>query len=166
MPNRRRFIIRHAVRPRAALIIAAIVVGALSASGRTIAASNVVIWDTGTRLESLDGVDRSAWKVVPTELFSLELEPAKAASDPGYYGREYEFRGDAVVENQRLTAIFSSAQGRVVILAKQGIQGIVPPDGNAARKGAAWHSRGRHLAARDQCRTGKNQQHPRAAQCH
>ncbi|HEY0549152.1 MAG TPA: hypothetical protein VGF13_06085, partial [Verrucomicrobiae bacterium] len=58
------------------------------------------------------------WKTVPSELFVFEPDPAKAASDPGYYGREYSFKGDAVVENHSLTAVFSSAKGRVVIYSK------------------------------------------------
>jgi hypothetical protein len=83
------------------------------------AATNVVIWDTGSRLADAIDVDkRDGWKAVPSELFSLEADPPKAASDPGYYGREYSFKGDAVVENRSLTAVFWSAKGRVVIYSK------------------------------------------------
>ena len=55
---------------------------------------------------------------MPTDLFLLEANPTKAASDPGYYGRDYSFKGDAVVENRSLVAVFWSAKGRVVIYSK------------------------------------------------
>jgi hypothetical protein len=55
---------------------------------------------------------------VPTDLLTLEANPPKASSDPGYYGREYSFKGDAVVENQRIVAVFWSAKGRVAIYSK------------------------------------------------
>src|SRR5437899_8526018 len=74
-------------------------------------ATNVVVWDTGSRLPGTgEGVSpsRAGWKAVPSELFVFESDPPKAASDPGYYGREYAFKGDAVVENQRLIDVFSS----------------------------------------------------------
>lgn len=81
------------------------------------AAANVMLWDTGTR-STVE--NRSAWKSVPSELFVLEADPAKAASDPGYYGREYSFEGDAVVENHTLAAVFSTATGRVAAYSKAG----------------------------------------------
>jgi hypothetical protein len=88
-------------------------------SQRTEAAPNVVVWDAGSRFaETTDAANRAGWKAVPTELFALETEPAKAASDPGYYGREYSFKGDAVVENPSLIAVFWSAKGRVVLYSK------------------------------------------------
>ena len=72
---------------------------------RTEAATNVVVWDTGSRLAAAaDLENRAGWKSVPSELFALEADPPKAASDPGYYGREYSFKGDAIVENSRLVA--------------------------------------------------------------
>lgn len=96
------------------------------------AASNVVIWDTGRRFGgTLDGSDRSNWQAVPAELFGFEADPAKAASDPGYYGREYAFEGDAVVENSRLIAVFWSAPGRVVLYAKARNEASVVPGGAA-----------------------------------
>ena len=55
---------------------------------------------------------------MPAELLSLEANPPKAASDPGYYGREYSFKGDAVVENRHLTAVFSASSGRLVVFGK------------------------------------------------
>ena len=80
------------------------------------AAPNVVVWDTGSRLTELkDSENRAGWKAVPSELFALEADPAKASSDPGYSGREYSFKGDAVVENAAVTAVFWSAKGRVVL---------------------------------------------------
>lgn len=83
------------------------------------AVSNIVLWDTGTPfIEGVNAEDRDAWRVVPSELFVFEADPAKAASDPGYYGREYEFTGDAVVENTHLAAVFQSAKGRVALYSK------------------------------------------------
>ena len=65
--------------------------------------TKVVIWDTQSRFaETVDVQNRTAWKAVPTDLLTLEADPAKAFSDPGYYGREYVFAGDAVVENGHL----------------------------------------------------------------
>ena len=99
------------------------------------AAPNVAVWDTGSRLADLGDVEKRAdWKVVPSELFALEAEPAKAASDPGYYGREYSFKGDAVVENHSLTAVFWSAKGRVVIYAKPNQESTAPTGNPAAKK--------------------------------
>src|SRR2546425_3601819 len=86
---------------------------------RTEAAANVVVWDAGARFaDTIDAENRAGWKAVPTELFAFEADPPKAASDPGYYGREYSFKGDAVVENRSLAAVFWSAKGRVVIYSK------------------------------------------------
>src|ERR1051325_10121281 len=81
--------------------------------------SNVVLWDTSSRSGDAPNVDdRTGWKIVPGNLFTFEANPPKAASDPGYYGRDYAFTGDAVVENRNLTAVFWSAKGRVVIYSK------------------------------------------------
>src|ERR1043166_2951815 len=64
---------------------------------------NLVIWDTGTKLSATPNLkERTDWKAVPRDLFALEADPGKASSDPGYYGREYSFRGDAVVENEKI----------------------------------------------------------------
>src|ERR1051326_4496342 len=88
---------------------------------KTQAATNVIIWDTGSRLTGpIEMESRAEWKAVPSELFLFEANPPKAASDPGYYGREYSFKGDAVVENQSLIAACWSAKGRVVIYSKTG----------------------------------------------
>ena len=89
------------------------------AAQQTQAATNVVLWDTGARLGDAVALEnRAGWKAVPSELFVFEAEPSKAASDPGYYGREYSFTGDAVVENHGLTAVFWSAKGHVVVYSK------------------------------------------------
>ncbi len=77
------------------------------------APAQVTIWDTGAKV--LNVAERSAWKAVPGDLMVLEKDPAKAASDPGYYGREYAFGGDVVVENRKLMAAFSSASGKVTL---------------------------------------------------
>ena len=91
----------------------------LPAIQQTEAATNVVVWDTGSPLaDAADIKSRAGWKPVPSELFIMEADPSKAASDPGYYGREYAFQGDAVVENRSLAAVFWSAKGRVVIYSK------------------------------------------------
>ncbi len=83
------------------------------------AAPNVVIWDAQSPLTGdLNTVSPAAWRPVPTEIFSLEKDPLKAASDPGYYGREYTFSGDAVVENASVVALFESQKGTVTLYAK------------------------------------------------
>jgi hypothetical protein len=101
-------------------------------------ATNVVIWDTQTRFgEKVNVQDRPAWKAVPTDLLALEADPAKAFSDPGYYGREYAFAGDAVVENGHFTTVFWSGKGRVAIYSKtdpsQEVMGISLLQGNTDR---------------------------------
>ena len=84
-------------------------------------AATVTLWDTG-KPGTAAGVptDRAGWKAVPTELFVFEEQPTKAVSDPGYWGREYAFKGDAIVENQSLLAVFSAGRGSVTIYAKSG----------------------------------------------
>ena len=107
-------------RKKATLVMLAATV-VLPTIQRTEAATNVVVWDTGSRLAAAaDLENRAGWKSVPSELFALEADPPKAASDPGYYGREYSFKGDAIVENSRLVAVFWSVKGRVVIYSKAG----------------------------------------------
>jgi len=83
------------------------------------AGTNLLVWDTGSRLTDVNGAEnRAAWKRVPSELFVFEADPPKAASDPGYYGREYSFKGDTVVENRSMVAVFWSEKGRVVLYSK------------------------------------------------
>ena len=80
---------------------------------------NTLIWDTmSTFIDTVDLRDRTSWKPVPTDLLKLESNPFIAFSDPGYYGREYAFNGDAVVENEHLIAVFRSKTGRVIIYSK------------------------------------------------
>src|SRR5262245_46859782 len=80
------------------------------------AALNIQLWDTHTTLsDSPILADRAGWKAVPSDLLSLEADPSKASSDPGYYGRAYVFEGDAVVENRSLAAVFSYARGTVAL---------------------------------------------------
>ncbi len=104
----------------AARTLLALVAG-FAVLGQARAAGNLVLWDTGSR--PADVSKRTEWKPVPRDLFALEAEPLKAASDPGYYGLEYSFKGDAVVENRKLTAVFSSATGRVIFFSKTGAEG-------------------------------------------
>ncbi len=79
----------------------------------------VTLWDTGASLgDPINLTDQTAWKVVPPNLLMLEDDPQKALSSPAYYGREYAFQGDAVVENSYLTAVVSSAQRKVVVCSK------------------------------------------------
>jgi len=107
------------VLSRAALLTLLTTAAALSALQPLQAATNIVLWDTSSTLAvPLNVEDRSAWKQVPNDLLVLEADPPKASSDPGYYGREYAFQGDAVVENHHLLAVFFSTQGRVVLYSK------------------------------------------------
>src|SRR6266849_4971677 len=107
-------------RKKAALVLLAATL-VLPAIQRTEAATNVVVWDTGSRLaDAADVESRAGWIPVPAELFASETDPPKATSDPGYYGREYSFKGDAIVENRSLLAVCWSAKGRVVIYSKDG----------------------------------------------
>src|ERR1051326_7262379 len=105
---------------------------------KTQAATNVIIWDTGSRLTGpIEMESRAEWKAVPSELFLFEADPPKAASDPGYYGREYSFKGDAVIENRMLTAVIWAAKGRVVLYSrKDGTlpTGATPGDANSDKK--------------------------------
>lgn len=79
----------------------------------------VQIWDTVSPLADEAGIrDRANWKLVPENLFSRELNPAAAASDPGYYGRQYTFEADAAVENEHFTAIFQAQTGKVTVFSK------------------------------------------------
>jgi hypothetical protein len=89
-------------------------VPAIMATKRPLA--NTLVWDTVFPFgNKVDLRDRTNWKVVPADLLTLELDPPAAISDPAYYGREYSFQGDAVIENEHLIAVFWSRKGRVVI---------------------------------------------------
>jgi len=104
---------------RAALVLVLAIPVGLPAVQRAEATTNIALWDTFQHFaDNLDIGNRAGWKTVPRDLLTLEADPPKASSDPGYYGREYSFSGDAVVENSSLAAVFWSAQGRVVIYSK------------------------------------------------
>jgi hypothetical protein len=78
--------------------------------------ANTLVWDTLSPFANkVDLRDRTNWKVVPANLLTLEADPSAAISDPGYYGREYSFQGDVVIENEHLITMFRSREGRVVI---------------------------------------------------
>jgi hypothetical protein len=98
-------------------VLVAVAIGLSAARGE--AAANVVVWDTCSHFaDVVDIGNRTGWKVVPADLLMLEADPPKASSDPGYYGREYSFEGDAVIENGCLTAVLWSGKGRVAIYSK------------------------------------------------
>ena len=93
-----------------------------AAAGEIIASPSLTLWDTGSPIgDKLNPGDRSAWKVVPNDLLQLEKDPPKASSDPGYYGRDYSFKGDAVVETTTLTAVFWSSKGCVTLYSRAGL---------------------------------------------
>src|SRR5437867_4076643 len=99
----------------ALLVIAA----GVSPIQRAAASANVILWDTVSPLaDTLNIESRAGRQPVPSDLLTLEADPPTASSDPGYYGREYSFKGDAVVENQKFVAVFWAAPGRVVVYAK------------------------------------------------
>src|SRR5882724_6860462 len=104
---------------RTAWLVLLATLAGMTAIQRTEAATNLVVWDAGSRFaDAPDAGNRAGWKAVPSELFVFEADPPKAASDPGYYGREYSFKGDAVVETPNLTAVFWSANGRMALYSK------------------------------------------------
>jgi len=49
--------------------------------------ANTLVWDTMLPFgNKVDLRDRTNWKIVPSDLLTLELDPSAAISDPGYYG--------------------------------------------------------------------------------
>jgi hypothetical protein len=101
--------------------VLAVLVVTLGASGaqNSRGTAGIVLWDTGVPFgDAIDVANRVVWKAVPGDLLTLEADPLKASSDPGYYGREYSFKGDAVVENGFVTAVFWSGEGKVAIYSK------------------------------------------------
>ncbi len=125
---------RESLLQKTALLVLLATAAGLPAIQQTEAAANVVVWDTVARFaDAVDVADKAGWKPVPTDLLTLEADPPKAASDPGYYGREYSFTGDAVVENRSLAAVFWSARGRVVIYSKANAS--LPGGASAANPG-------------------------------
>jgi len=104
---------------KTALIVLLVTGTSVPAAGGEEKTANTLIWDTMSPFgDTVDLQNRTSWKAVPTDLLTLERDPAAAASDPGYYGREYAFSGDAVVENEHLTAVFQSKKGSVLIYSK------------------------------------------------
>ena len=104
----------------AALLIAGATTTGIAENARSGAIRNLLLWDTLSPVgDRLKPDDWSGWKAVPNDLLLLEKDPVKASSDPGYYGRDYAFAGDAVVETPLLTAVFGSAKGRVTIYSKR-----------------------------------------------
>lgn len=105
------------VSHRRSALAATLLCGALAVA--TSRAASVTLWDTGVPLaEAGVPATRAGWKALPTDLLMLEERPEKAISDPGYWGREHSFKGDAVVENQNLIAVFSKSRGSVGIFSK------------------------------------------------
>jgi hypothetical protein len=90
----------------------------LLALSSTLASTNIVLWDTLRSLDREAVTPKEQWKVVPPDLMELEKDPAKASSDPGYYGREYRFTGDVVVENNYYVASFHRGMKRISLSAK------------------------------------------------
>jgi len=103
----------------AALVGLLIVAAQLTASQAIATGTNVIVWDTGADFgNTIDLQNRTSWVAIPSEMFAFEKDPAKAASDPGYYGRQYAFKGDPVIENANYVAVFWSEKGRVVVYSK------------------------------------------------
>jgi hypothetical protein len=91
----------------------------ISIAQRSERTANIVLWDTQSPfINTVDVRNKANWKVVPTNLLTLELNPSAAVSDPAYYGRGYSFKGDVVVENKHLIAMFSSKKGKLLIYSK------------------------------------------------
>ncbi|MHC4325195.1 MAG: hypothetical protein ACYSUX_13105 [Planctomycetota bacterium] len=104
---------------KTALIVLLVSSTAVSSAGVEGKTANTLIWDTTSPFgDTVDLQNRKSWKSVPADLLALESNPFTAFSDPAHYGREYAFNGDAVVENEHLTAVFRSKTGRVVIYSK------------------------------------------------
>lgn len=85
---------------------------------RLCAGPQVAIWDIPKGGDAAGWTNRAAWKVVPPDPFALEVDPSKAASDPGYYGRDYSFEGDAALESAGLVATFTASRATVSVYAK------------------------------------------------
>ncbi len=113
-------------RQETALIVVLAAVAGIAAARGAETADGVAVWDTFSPFgDTMDLADRGGWKAVPADLLTLEADPSKAFSDPGYYGREYEFQGDAVVETDCLIAAFWSRKGTVAIYSKVDPEGKI-----------------------------------------
>jgi len=116
---------------RTAWVILFLVAVAISSASGDETNAKVAVWDTGSPLSgTIDMRSRAGWKAVPPDLLALEADPPKASSDPGYYGREYAFAGDAVVENDSVTVVFASSKRMVTVYsrtdASEPVVGLVP----------------------------------------
>ncbi|MBN1506400.1 MAG: hypothetical protein JW955_06120 [Sedimentisphaerales bacterium] len=101
----------------ASIVLLAILGASMAQAGA--ARTGITLWDTAAPFgDAVDLAHRGSWKAAPTDLLTLEADPLKASSDPGYYGREYTFNGDAVVENDCLIAAFWASRGRAIICLK------------------------------------------------
>ncbi len=78
--------------------------------------ANVTVWDISTPLgDNPDLANRAQWKAVPTDPMTLEAHPEISRSDPGYYGREYEFASDTAVTNDHYTVTVSPGSSSVMV---------------------------------------------------
>ncbi|MCB1094857.1 MAG: hypothetical protein KDN22_04680 [Verrucomicrobiae bacterium] len=91
------------------------------------AAAGVMLLDAAESVTQSAINNRTNWKLVPSDLLALEADPLKARSDPAYYGRKFVFAGDAVVENDKLTAIFNRNTGQFLLYPKPLEYGPVVP---------------------------------------
>jgi len=74
------------------------------------------IWDTMIPVSNEETlVNRSAWKVVPTE---TEKWGEPDYTNPENYSLRYSFKGDAAVENEHLIAVFSAREGKAAVYSK------------------------------------------------
>ena len=74
------------------------------------------IWDTMSPSFNEDVLmDRSGWKAVPTE---TDKWNGPDYYSPEHYGMQHSFKGDAVVENEHLLALFSSKKAKATIYSK------------------------------------------------
>lgn len=104
--------------PAAYLVPALFLFGAVGKAASPL--PNIALWDTSRRGNPAQMEDRKSWKAVPTDLLALEADPPKASSDPGYYGREYTFKGDAVIESRKLLVAVDSSRGCLVLYGREG----------------------------------------------
>ncbi|MCD6394285.1 MAG: hypothetical protein J7M40_12355 [Planctomycetes bacterium] len=107
------------VLPKAALILLLAASPGILITRAKAEAANTRLWDTQSPfIKKNDVRNRTGWKIVPTDLLTLEVDPAAAASDPSFWGREYSFKGDAVAENEHLIVVFASQTASVVVYSK------------------------------------------------
>ncbi len=113
------------------LLRPSLVLLAAGMSGIVYAEPNLLLWDTGSTLGAeVRSEEKQQWRRVPTDLFKLEANPLKSSSDPGYYGREYSFAGDMVVDARQYTMVFSSTTGSVSLFSHES-PGRTPSTGSS-----------------------------------